>query len=38
MPVPKILITNKISDAGKKKFEELGFELVWSESNRVEDV
>ena len=25
MREPKILITNKISDAGKKRFEELGF-------------
>ena len=38
MREPKILITNKISDAGKKRFEELGFKMVWSESNRVEDV
>ena len=34
----KILVTNKISDVGKEKLEELGFQLVWSESNQVKDV
>lgn len=36
--MPKVLITNKISDCGLKIFEEAGFEVVMSPSPAVEDV
>ena len=35
---PKILITNKVSQVGVDRLRALGFEIVWSKSNSVEDV
>lgn len=38
MSAPKILVTNQIRQCGIDRLTELGFELVWSKSNLVEDV
>lgn len=36
--MPRILVTNKISQCGVDKLKEYGFELIWSKSNLVGDV